>query len=623
MFPFPPESTIVRNALAAIAAFLLAAAARAVDTTTVFNEVMYHPPGAAETEWIELRNEMAVNMDLTGWRITGGVNFTFPANTTIPAGGHVVVAANLGALPGVGALGPWTGALDNGSETIELKNAIGRVMDEFHYEDSGQFPAAADGGGVSLAKRASGLASSEAGSWTWSGQVGGTPGAENFPGGLVLGPPVTLSAFDANWNYNQAGANLGAAWAATTYAPGGNWLSGAGVFAFENDPVALPVGTVLAVPGATVTHYFQRTFNFLGNPAQHVLQLTSLLDDGAVVSLNGVEAARINVGAGVVDGTTRAASVIDNAVVSAPLTIPTASLVSGANVVSVSVHAEPAGGGTNGGLVLVEPGGSIAAQDLALAANGGTAIAKDLLGNGAYAPTHTIPNLNNGTYGNGSSWIGNSANSWAGIGLGATTLDLSSYVLAASNAPAGIALSGTLAPGALLVLDQTQLGFRPLLDDRVFIYNAARTSLLDAAVVRSTTRARSGADFFTPTAADFRRGEHVQFSKRHRHQRGDVSLPAEQRPARDGESRGVDRDSQQGRVASRAERLGTRRQHWLHLPRRRGARSRRISRSREKCDRARGEMARAKHAHRRQFFGLTFQQRRAHRPPRCGRQSRG
>jgi hypothetical protein len=29
---------------------LTLAVARAVDTTTVFNEVMYHPPGPAETE---------------------------------------------------------------------------------------------------------------------------------------------------------------------------------------------------------------------------------------------------------------------------------------------------------------------------------------------------------------------------------------------------------------------------------------------------------------------------------------------------------------------------------------------------------------------------------------------
>lgn len=82
---------------------------------------MYHPPGVADTGVDELRNEMSVNMDLTGWRITGGVNFTFPSNTSIPAGGHLVIAANPGALPGVSALGPWTGSLNNGGETIRAE----------------------------------------------------------------------------------------------------------------------------------------------------------------------------------------------------------------------------------------------------------------------------------------------------------------------------------------------------------------------------------------------------------------------------------------------------------------------------------------------------------------------
>ena len=38
----------------------------AVDTTTIFNEVMYHPANAGDAEWIELRNVMSINMDLSG-----------------------------------------------------------------------------------------------------------------------------------------------------------------------------------------------------------------------------------------------------------------------------------------------------------------------------------------------------------------------------------------------------------------------------------------------------------------------------------------------------------------------------------------------------------------------------
>jgi len=213
---FPPvEALKPRGSIAPgflirwLAVLLLPLAARAVDTTTVFNEVMYHPAGADDPEWIELHNEMAVNMDLSGWRITGGVNFTFPAGTTIAAGGYMVVASNPAALQAsagiTGVLGPWTGSLDNGSEMITLRNAIDREMDEFHYEDSGCFPVAPDGSGVSLAKRAPQLATGDPESWNFSGKIGGTPGAENFPTGPIYGPTTTVAAFGDAWNFNQTG----------------------------------------------------------------------------------------------------------------------------------------------------------------------------------------------------------------------------------------------------------------------------------------------------------------------------------------------------------------------------------------------------------------------------------
>ena len=39
-----------------------------LDSTVVFNEVMYNPQGTEETlEWIELHNQLALDVDLTGW----------------------------------------------------------------------------------------------------------------------------------------------------------------------------------------------------------------------------------------------------------------------------------------------------------------------------------------------------------------------------------------------------------------------------------------------------------------------------------------------------------------------------------------------------------------------------
>src|SRR5262245_5758913 len=71
------------------------AAHAAADCVVVFNEVMYHPtgPDAATQEareWIELRNQMTVDIDMSRWSLAGGLSYTFPANTILPAGGRIV-----------------------------------------------------------------------------------------------------------------------------------------------------------------------------------------------------------------------------------------------------------------------------------------------------------------------------------------------------------------------------------------------------------------------------------------------------------------------------------------------------------------------------------------------------
>src|SRR4051812_39392408 len=74
---------------ALVTAACLATQASLADCVVVFNEIMYHPagPDAATQEareWIELRNQMAVDVDVSRWSLTGGVAYTFPANTILP-----------------------------------------------------------------------------------------------------------------------------------------------------------------------------------------------------------------------------------------------------------------------------------------------------------------------------------------------------------------------------------------------------------------------------------------------------------------------------------------------------------------------------------------------------------
>lgn len=408
-------------------------AAGAQDSTTVFNEVMYHPEAPGGAEWIELHNQMSVNMDLSAWRITGGVNFTFPNGTILPAGGYLVVASNPADLPG--SVGPWTGNLDNSGETIELENISGRTMDALTYGDSGRWPVGADGSGATLSKRNERGSSSKPESWTASWQIGGTPGERNFSEGLTLGPTLSLVPLGGGWVFLQGG-DLGPDWAQSVYTAGaGGWQAGAGAFAFEDTSPPVSIGTVLADPSTQTNPvcYFQKSFTFSGNPASALLSARVFIDDGAVIYLNGNEIWRQNMPSGTVSAGTRALTQIENAS-EATITLPSQALIAGTNILSVSLHEGPLDSGPPAQLTRVEEGGSMNAQaNLALASHGAVAFAKDLLGNGSYAPTHTIPNLNNGSYGNGSSWIGNSLNSFCGINLGASPVIIGALAFGRDN----------------------------------------------------------------------------------------------------------------------------------------------------------------------------------------------
>lgn len=193
-----PESSALRTSLRRLlpmaAALLLTLPAGASDSTTVFNEIMFHP-ATGETEWIEVANLMAVDMDLSGWRITDGIDYTFPEGTVIAGGGRLVISNAPAAVPG--SIGPWAGKLDNGGELIRLVNVSGRVMDELDYRDGGQWPLGPDGSGATLSRVREGAAESGPDAWVSSGKIGGTPGEPNFPDGFTRIPGVRISEITA------------------------------------------------------------------------------------------------------------------------------------------------------------------------------------------------------------------------------------------------------------------------------------------------------------------------------------------------------------------------------------------------------------------------------------------
>jgi hypothetical protein len=220
------------------------------DSVVVFNEIMYHPPANEPVmEWVELHNQMAANVDLSGWSITSGINYQFPEGTVIPGGGHLVIAsspAELMAATGLtNVLGPFTGRLANDGEQLNLRNRNQRLMDSVTYEVDGDWPVAPDDSGVSLAKRNEDRASEPAENWTISALVGGTPGQRNF----ALKPYETTSStplvLEGMWKFDASGSDPGIAWRQLAYDDSG-WASGQGLFQAGN--VTTPAGEPQPVP---------------------------------------------------------------------------------------------------------------------------------------------------------------------------------------------------------------------------------------------------------------------------------------------------------------------------------------------------------------------------------------
>jgi len=149
-------------------------------------EIMYHPILDDDYEFIELRNIGAGTLDLTGVRFTDSIGFTFPSDTTMPAGTYLVLAKDpvlfeleYPSVPGGIIYGPYDGQLSNGGENVVLQLAtpLQAAILRFDYEDD-WYPTT-DGGGYSLVIRDATAAPATWDSktnWQAGSSPGGSPG---------------------------------------------------------------------------------------------------------------------------------------------------------------------------------------------------------------------------------------------------------------------------------------------------------------------------------------------------------------------------------------------------------------------------------------------------------------
>jgi len=185
-------------------------------------EIMYHPPPTAMHpednafhEYIELANPTTATVAFSNavgtWRLSGGVEYVFPPDTSLASGEELLVVnfdpavasnrldflSTYGLADGsVKLFGPYAGRLSNRGDRITLERPQAPdtpedpvswvLVDEVIYFDHGAWPASADGIGQSLSRSSVLITGNAPANWT---------AASPTPGAAAPIPPPSLSIF--------------------------------------------------------------------------------------------------------------------------------------------------------------------------------------------------------------------------------------------------------------------------------------------------------------------------------------------------------------------------------------------------------------------------------------------
>ena len=201
-------------------------------TGMIISEIMYHPRHSNSLEFVELYNADLIEQDLSGFRIAGDIEYSFPAGTKLPVGRYLVVArdpALLQAVYGIsGVHGPWlpgvegaTNSLPDDAGRVRLRSKAGAVLLEVNYEGTPPWPLAADGTGHSMVLARPSYGEDDPRAWSQSARIGGSPGAAE----PALADPlstIVINEFVANsdliedfvelYNRGPNTVNLSGAW---------------------------------------------------------------------------------------------------------------------------------------------------------------------------------------------------------------------------------------------------------------------------------------------------------------------------------------------------------------------------------------------------------------------------
>jgi hypothetical protein len=161
----------------------------------VINEIFYNAPDdIPNLQWIELHNTGDKPADLAGWRLSKGLDFTFPQNSSIGAQGFVVICRDQKLFQefyNAPVAGELKKSMKHSGETIELLDASGKRVDRVKFSNKAPWPLSPDGHSSSLERITPNADGTVPSNWTASP----LPTDEMFPAGS---PGQRNHAFSAN-----------------------------------------------------------------------------------------------------------------------------------------------------------------------------------------------------------------------------------------------------------------------------------------------------------------------------------------------------------------------------------------------------------------------------------------
>lgn len=266
----------------------------------VISEIHYNPPGGENAlEFVEISNDSTTPEDISGYFFTDGIEFQIPAGTILAKGDILVLCADVDAVRtrwGIhNAIGNFSGRLDNAGERLTLVNQVGVTVQSLRFRDRGKWPAEADGTGHTLVLRGLRLDSSEPESWTWSPELGGSPGRPNF---VVDDEPqfedVVLIEAGELWRFSRGSQPFSSppeAWRAPDF-DDATWEEGPSGFGYGDNDDA----TVLEdMQNSYTSVACRKTFTLTPEDlASGELNLGMVYDDGFCAFINGVSFASVN-----------------------------------------------------------------------------------------------------------------------------------------------------------------------------------------------------------------------------------------------------------------------------------------------------------------------------------------